>query len=106
MSIRAEESGRYYIRLKKVPPKLDRDGNFVDQNGDRTDTPIPTPSDDPWWVRVRADGVVRYGEYDVDEDPTTGNADGHDITWVPLDRSTVPQRQLEQVGRHQHRCPR
>ncbi len=83
VSIRAEESGRYYIRLKKVPLQLDRDGNFVDANGDVTDTPIPTPSDDPWWVRVRADGVVRHGEYDVDEDPTTGNADGYDITWLP-----------------------
>ena len=90
LTLRNGESTSYQIRLKKVPPKLDRDGNFVDQNGGLTDTPIPTPSDDPWWILVRADGVVRDGEYDVDGDPNTGYDDpatpereGYDLTWVP-----------------------
>ena len=90
LTLRNGESTSYQIRLKKVPPKLDRDGNFVDETGALTETPIPTPSNDPWWVRVRADGVVRYGEYDVDGDPMTGYDDpntrereGYDLTWVP-----------------------
>ena len=90
LTLRNGESTSYQIRLKKVPPKLDRDGNSVDQNGALTDTPIPTPSDDPWWILVRADGVVRHGEYDVDGDPNTGYDDpatpereGYDLTWVP-----------------------
>ena len=90
LTLRNGESTSYQIRLKKVPPKLDRDGNFVDENDALTETPIPTPSNDPWWVRVRADGVVRHGEYDVDGDPNTGYDDphttereGYDLTWVP-----------------------
>ena len=70
---------------------MDRDGNPVDG---MTNLRTPLYQDrnraDPWWVRVRADGVVRHGEYDVDGDPNTGYDDpatpereGYDIKWVP-----------------------
>ena len=75
ITIRQGESHTYYIRLKKVPIKLDRQTGEPVLDGGNVQ---PVGPDDPWWVRVTADGSARAdGEYDVDGDGTV------DLSWTP-----------------------
>ena len=81
VSVRVNESGRYYIRLRKVPIKLDRQTGEPVLDGQGMEQPVG--SGDPWWVRVTMDGSTRPDGYDVDGNDQTGDADGNDLTMVP-----------------------
>ena len=80
VSVRVNESGRYYIRLRKVPIKLDRQTGEPVLDGQGMEQPVG--SGDPWWVRVTMDGSTRPDGYDVDGNDQTGDA-GNDLTMVP-----------------------
>lgn len=87
LTLRKGETASYHIRLKKVPIELDRETGepVLDQGAEK-----PVGRDKKWWVRIRADGEVRYGRLDADGDPDTGWDDpvttakeGYDLTWIP-----------------------
>ena len=86
LTLRNGETVTYYIRMKKRPILMDDEGIPVLVGGEEQ----PVTRADAWWVRVRADGAVRNGRYDVDGDPNTGLDDpetpereGYDLIWRP-----------------------
>ena len=88
VSIQANASGRYYIRLKQQPKHYDREGNLRDADDNIVETIAEAAPADGWWVRIRVDGVVRYdGNYNADGNDATGverdGVQGIDITWIP-----------------------